>query len=134
MAIEDLMAKERARRYVVDESKLNINKTLFGGEVMAWMDKVGHELSVELTHHTMCTAAADKIRFHKPAYLGETIEVVAKPLDLGPVKIVLELTATADPDGAERRTILTGLYTFVQLDEKGRPHRISYHDPYGCLA
>lgn len=134
MVTEDLMKRERVRRYVVDKSDLNINKTLFGGEVMAWMDKVGHELSVELTHHTMCTAAADKIRFHKPAYLGETIEVVARPLDLGPVKMVLELTAIADPDGAERRTILTGLYTFVQLDEKGRPHRISYHDPYGCLA
>ena len=134
MAIEDLMAKERARRYVVDESKLNINKTLFGGEVMAWMDKVGHELAVELTQRTMCTAAADKIRFHKPAYLGETIEVVAKPLDLGPVKLVMALTATADPDGENRRVILTGVYTFVQLDGKGRPQRISYHDPYGCLA
>lgn len=126
MTIEDLMEWTWSKRYVVDESKLNCNNTLFGGEVMAWMDKVGHELSVELTQKTMCTASADKIRFRSPGYLGETIEVIAKPVELGPVKMIMELTAVADPDGEKRRVILTGLYTFIQLDDKGRPHRIEY--------
>lgn len=126
MTTEDLMRRTWSKRYVVDEMKLNCNGTLFGGEVMAWMDKVGHELSVELTHQTTCTASADKIRFRAPGYLGETVEVTAKPMELGPVKMIMELTAVADPDGDKRRIILTGLYTFIQLDEKARPHRITY--------
>lgn len=126
MTIEDLMQRTWSKRYVVDETMLNCNNTLFGGRVMAWMDKVGHELSVDLTQKTMCTSSADKIRFRSPGYLGETIEVVAKPVELGPVKMIMELTAVADPDGEKRRVILTGLYTFIQLDGKGRPHRIEY--------
>lgn len=126
MTVEDLMQRTWSKRYVVDETMLNCNNTLFGGRVMAWMDKVGHELSLELTHQTMCTSSADKIRFRSPGYLGETIEVTAKPTELGPVKMIMELTAVADPDGEKRRVILTGYYTFIQLDEKGRPHRIEY--------
>ncbi|MCQ2225750.1 MAG: hypothetical protein MJZ14_08540 [Paludibacteraceae bacterium] len=126
MTVEDLMQRTWSKRYVVDETMLNCNNTLFGGRVMAWMDKVGHELSLELTHQTTCTSSADKIRFRSPGYLGETIEVIAKPSELGPVKMIMELTAVADPDGENRRVILTGYYTFIQLDEKGRPHRINY--------
>ena len=93
---------------------------------MGWMDKVGHELSIDLTHHTMFTAAADKIRFRSAVLLGETVEVIARPLELGPVKLLVSLTVVADPDGPNRRTALTGIYTFVQVDEQMRPHRITY--------
>lgn len=126
MAIEDLMRSVKVRRYVVDESMLNVNNTLFGGEAMGWMDKVGHELSIDITHQTMYTAAADKIRFRSPAFLGETIEVKAEPLELGPVKLIVKLSVVADPDGPQRRVALTGVYTYVQLDEQRRPHRITY--------
>lgn len=126
MAIEDLMQNVKTRRYVVEESMLNINNTLFGGEAMGWMDKVGHELSIDLTHHTMFTAAADKIRFRSAVLLGETVEVTARPLELGPVKLQVSLTVVADPDGPNRRTALTGIYTFVQVDEQMRPRRITY--------
>ncbi len=127
MTSKELMKTSVVRRYKVLEKMLNVNHTLFGGEVMGWMDKVGHSLAVSITNKTMYTLTADKIKFLKPAYLNEIIEVKSEPLELGAVKLSLQLTAIADPDGENRRTIATGIFTFVQVDEAThRPQRISY--------
>ena len=130
MSIQELMATVVCHRHVVDKSMLNCNNTLFGGEVLRWMDKVGHEVAVAVTRQMMCTLSADNIKFLKPAFEGELVEVKGEPVDLGPVKMKVLLTATADPDGQNRRDILTGNFTFIQIDENLRPRRINY--PLSC--
>lgn len=127
MTQKDLMQTMVVRRYKVLERMLNVNGTLFGGDAMGWMDKVGHELAVSITNKTMYTFMADKIKFLKPVFLNEMVEVCAQPLELGPVKLSVQLTVTADPEGPNRRVALTGIYTFVQLDEQHRPQRINYN-------
>lgn len=114
------------RRYVVDEEMLNPNNTLFGGVAMGWMDKIGHALAESITTQTMFTSSADKIKFLKPAFLGETIEVSAEVEELGMVRMVIKTKVIADPDGPNRRDVLTGYFTFVHLDENYRPKPISY--------
>lgn len=126
MTQQDLMHMTVVHYHTVNEQMLNINGTLFGGTAMGWMDKAGHELSIDLTGKTMYTFTVDKIKFIKPVFLHETVEVLAQPYELGPVKLVLQLTLTADPNGPNRRTAITGLFTFVQVDEQYRPHRIQY--------
>lgn len=115
-----------SRRFKVENEMLNVNGTLFGGCAMGWMDKLGHELSVQLTGQTMYTFSADKIKFIKPVFLGEVVEVVASPLEKGPVKLLIALTLVADPDGENRREAMTGVFTFVHADENHHAGRIHY--------
>lgn len=113
-------------RFKVLEEMLNVNGTLFGGTVMGWMDKLGHSLACEMTGQIMYTSSADKIKFMKPVFLGEVVEVRAEPLEKGPVRLFIKLTVIADPDGVDRREAVTGIYTFVHVDENHRVKRIGY--------
>lgn len=127
--LNDLKNKISIHRYKVEEQMLNVNGTLFGGTAMGWMDKVGHQLSVELTHQTMYTLSADKIKFLKPVFLHEIADVRAEPIELGSFKLSILMTVIADPDGPNRREALRGIFTYVQLDKNHRPQRISYYTP-----
>lgn len=114
-------------RYVVTDEMLNVNGTLFGGRAMGWMDLLGHEMAIELTGcQTMFTFSADKIKFLKPVFPGETVEVVSEVEEKGAVKLLLRLTVWADPDGEQRRKALTGVFTFIATDDKFRPVRLKY--------
>jgi acyl-CoA hydrolase len=51
---------------------------LFGGQLMAWIDVVG---AVEARRHTMSqvtTVEVDRLRFLQPAFLDETIVIIAQ--------------------------------------------------------
>ena len=122
------------RRYVIDETMLNPNHTLFGGCAMGWMDKLGHNLAESITGKTMFTSSADKIKFLKPAFQGEVVEVKAEVENLGAIRLVVKTTVTADPDGPNRRDVLTGYFTFVQLDENYRPRPIHYPSDENLLC
>ena len=123
--MEKLNLTQFTERKTVTEDMLNCNGTLFGGAAMSWMDLVGHHMAIHITKRTMFTAYVDKIKFKKPAFLGEVIEIRGCIKELGAVKLILQLEVVADPD-MECRKIVEGLFTFVELDDKMRPTRIHY--------
>ncbi len=127
-----LMNTVITQKYTVTESMLNINGTLFGGEAMGWMDQVGHEVATCITIKKMYTFTADKIKFIKPVFLNETVEVTGEPIELGAVKLSVKVTIIADPNGPNRRTALTGIFTFVQLNEEHQPEMIEYISRENC--
>lgn len=122
--------KQFSERKVISEDMLNCNGTLFGGCTMGWMDLLGHRIAIHITQRTMFTAYADKIKFKSPAFLGELVEVNGSIKELGGVKLTLKLEVIANPDG-DRRKVVEGDFTFVELDENMRPTRIHY--PEGVL-
>lgn len=112
-------------RKIVTQDMLNSNGTLFGGYVLSWMDLIGHRMAIHITKRTMFTAYADKIKFKKPAFLNDEIEIRGTIKELGGVKLVLQMEVVANPD-KECQKVVEGIFTFVELDNNMRPTRIHY--------
>lgn len=112
-------------RKIVTQDMLNSNGTLFGGYVLSWMDLIGHRMAIHITKRTMFTAYADKIKFKKPAFLNDEIEIRGTIKELGGVKLVLLMEVVANPD-KECQKVVEGIFTFVELDNNMRPTRIHY--------
>ena len=68
---------------------------------------------------------ADKIKFKKPAFLNDEIEIRGTIIELGAVKLVLQMEVVVNPD-KECQKVVEGIFTFVELDNNMRPTRIHY--------
>ena len=68
---------------------------------------------------------SDRIKFKKPAFLNDEIEIRGTIIELGAVKLVLQMEVVANPD-KECQKVVEGIFTFVELDNNMRPTRIHY--------
>jgi acyl-CoA hydrolase len=110
-------------RHLIMPNELNPNHSIFGGQLIAWLDKDLYVfLSGIMQFKNMVTVAMNHVHFKKPAFLGEIIEIY------GSVKSVRKTSITAfgqaiakDPETGSAREIIRCEITYVALDEKGKP-------------
>jgi len=118
---------ETISRHLIMPSDLNPNHSIFGGMLIAWLDK---DLYIYVSSHVKCrqmvTVSMDKVYFKNPAYLGEVIEIS------GAVKQVRRTSVTAlgravavDPENGQSRIIIECEISYVAIDEHGRPRLLS---------
>ena len=108
--------------YMVFPNDLNANDTVFGGMIMAQMDRLAVVVADRHSGRVCVTASVDAVHFMKPAKRGDVLILHAgvnrawhSSMEIG-VKVEAE-THT----GADRRHILSAYLTFVALDPDGRP-------------
>ncbi len=113
-------------QHIVMTEHLNANHHIFGGQLLAWLDKDLYVfISTKMRYKRLVTLGMNNVRFRKPAHLGEIIQIY------GQIKQVKRSSVTAngkavafDPESLATREIIECEITFVALDEKGRPSRI----------
>jgi len=104
-------------------NELNPNYSIFGGELIAWLDKDLYVfLSGVLKHKNMVTVAMNNVHFKNPAYLGEIIEILAciKQIRRSSVSVYGKAMAT-DPATGSTRLIIQCEITYVAIDKNGKP-------------
>jgi len=96
--------------------------TLFGGQLMYWIDICASLSAEKLTGRVCVTASVDKIDFHHPVKLGDAVillssvnRVVNTSLEVG-----VKVFAQSFKEGAEMHTNSAYL-TFVCVDSQGKP-------------
>lgn len=95
---------------------------LFGGAMVAWMDKTAAYAAMRRARGTAVTAAIDKIEFKVPVHQGELVELVARVTDVGTTSLKVRVEAyVEDVGGAERRLCTVGDFTMVAVNVDGRP-------------
>lgn len=107
---------------LVSPPDTNVNGTMFGGKLMAYIDDIAAIAALRHARRTVVTASNDSVDFLHPIFQGNAVCLEAFVTYTGTssmevfVKVVAENMLTGD-----RNVCAISFLTFVALDENGRP-------------
>ena len=111
--------------YKVFPNDMNSHNTVFGGMIMAKCDRLALVVAERHSAHVCVTAAVDSIHFRAPAKGNDTLlfnlslnRSWGSSMEIG-AKVEAENSYTG-----ETRHILSAFFTFVALDEQGKPEDV----------
>jgi uncharacterized protein (TIGR00369 family) len=109
--------------YIADiilPNQTNNFNTMFGGEVMALMDKAAAIAALRFCRQPLVTASSERIDFRTPIHAGEIIEAIAKVIYVGRTSMIVRVHIFAEhPLVGERRLCTTGYFSMVAVAHKG---------------
>lgn len=108
----------------------NPQGTLFGGQLVAWMDKAAGIAAMRHAKQTVVTAAIENISFKIPIFVGDLVELRGRVVAVGRTSMQVEVAVYREGQfGTERELCTVGRFTMVALDENRRPTPVSPLDP-----
>lgn len=100
----------------------NPRGTMFGGKVMAIMDKIAAIAAGRFSGKSVVTASTEAIVFKKPIRLGDRLQTIGQVVWVGKTSMVVKVDVYAETPGTgEIRHCTTAHFNFVALDEQGNP-------------
>jgi acyl-CoA hydrolase len=121
--VADSMVREQV--YMVFPNDLNSNDTVFGGLIMAQMDRLAAVVADRHAGGVTVTVSVDAVHFLSPARRGDVLVLHASmnrawrsSMEVG-VKVEAEAIG-----GGPRRHILSAYLTFVATDSAGKPRAV----------
>jgi len=109
---------------------MNYAGTLFGGKVLAEMDRTALKAARRMLYGTACdgavTASLDKVDFKRPAHLGDIIELSAQIKKLGRTSIEIYVNVSRENHEGCIETICDATFVFISI-KNGKPY------PHGCV-
>lgn len=120
----DSTAKARPRKAAAEERMADIVLpdqtngfgTMFGGDVMALMDKAAAITALRFCRQPVVTASSERIDFRTPIGQGEIVEAYSKVIYVGRTSMVVRVRVFAEhPLRGERRVCTTGYFSMVAV-------------------
>ena len=103
----------------------NPNGDIFGGWVVSQMDLAGSGAAKKHSKSRVATVAIDSMSFISPVQVGDYVCCYAKLLKIGNTSMKIKIETWAiEPEELSRRQVTEGVFTFVAIDENGRPHPV----------
>lgn len=97
----------------------NIANTLFGGQMVSWMDiaasKAVHRFLKKTEADLAVTRAIDTIEFKEPVYVGNWVNFEATIRQVGKSSIVIKINAFKESKEIDRVLACSALFTFVSV-------------------
>jgi acyl-CoA hydrolase len=114
-----------SREMVLDQD-IGLNAALFGGDMMARMDKVaGIAASLLSRNRRFLTVKVSELLFHSPVRAGEIIEFHIAVTRQGHTSMTLQIEVEVyQPVSDERREVTSGAFVMVAVDETLRPEPV----------
>ena len=107
---------------IVLPNQTNNFNTMFGGEVMALMDKAAAIAGLRFCRQPLVTASSERIDFRTPIHAGEIIEAIARVIYVGRTSMIVRVHIYAEhPLKGDKRVCTTGYFSMVSVDPGGRP-------------
>jgi acyl-CoA hydrolase len=103
----------------------NLVGSVFGGQILAWVDLCGAICAQRHTGHLAITAGIDDLSFEKAISVGQVVRltaIVTAAFNTS-VEILVNVEGEAATTG-ERWPCVTAFLTFVAVDENGKPTRV----------
>ncbi len=108
--------------YPVFPGNTNHYDTLFGGQVMAWMDQAAFICATRWCRQKVVTAHSSAIDFHHPIPVGTIVELVAQVVKVGRSSMTVQVELWVEGmRHAERKLACQGSFVLVAVDENQRP-------------
>jgi acyl-CoA hydrolase len=107
---------------IVLPHQTNNFNTMFGGEVMAMMDKAAAIAGLRFCRQPLVTASSERIDFRTPIHAGEIIEAIARVIYVGRTSMIVRVHIYAEhPLKGDKRVCTTGYFSMVSVDKQGQP-------------
>ena len=113
-------------REMVMEQDIGLHATLFGGDMMARMDKVaGITAALMSRNRRFLTVKVSELLFHSPVRAGEIIEFHIAITRQGNTSLTLQIEVQVyEPVSDQRRDVTSGEFVMVAVDEDQHPEAI----------
>ena len=98
---------------------------IFGGWLMAQMDLAAGNTATQVARGRYATIAVDEIHFLQPVYVGDEVTLYADLESVGRTSMRIKVEAWRRArDADETEKVTEALFTFVALDQAGRPRPV----------
>jgi len=111
---------------------INVVGTLFGGQMIAWVDlaaaKVSHRLLKGSDVDGAVTRTIEQVDFKEPVYLGDWVNFTATVVDIGTTSYKIKVEAYAEGRNSEPRLacVATVVMVSVKKDNDGKYHKMPH--------
>ena len=117
-------------REMVMPGDTNIHGTIFGGQIMAWIDIAGAMVATKHCNNPVVTANISDIDFISPIKVGHHVIIKASINYAGKSSMIIGVKVQSEnPYTGQIRTTTKAYLTFVALDEFGKPVEVPKVDP-----
>lgn len=117
-------------RFLAEPTDVNFGGKVHGGAVMKWIDQAGYACAVGWSGYYCVTVYVGGIRFYKPIFIGQIVEVIATVVHTGKssIHIAIEVTASEPKTGVRKKTTRC-LIVFVAVDGAGDAVHVPRWEP-----
>jgi acyl-CoA hydrolase len=113
-------ADEERMADIVLPDQTNGFGTMFGGDVMALMDKAAAIAALRFCRQPVVTASSERIDFRTPIGQGEIVEAYSRVVFVGRTSMVVRVRVLAEhPLRGEHRICTTGYFSMVAVGRDG---------------
>ena len=99
--------------------------SIFGGQVMSWIDIAAATVAMRHARKPVVTASIDALHFVAPIKLGHVVHIQASVNYVGRTSMEVGVRVEAEnPITGEHRHSVTAYATFVALDDLGKPSAV----------
>ena len=124
-ALVDGPRGELAARTLAMPADINPSGDIFGGWIMAQMDAAGAITATRWAQERVVTAAVTDMAFLHPVKIGDVVCCYTDPVREGRTSLTLHVEVWVLRQGkGERVKVTSAEFTFVALDEQGRPRPV----------
>lgn len=111
--------------YLIFPNDLNSNDTVFGGLIMAQMDRLAAVVADRHACGVCVTVSVDAVHFLTPAKKGDILFFNASVNRAWNTSLEVGVRVEAEAVGSnERRHVLSAYLTFVAVDSEGKPRPV----------
>ena len=122
---DEFNSHEPATRTIAMPGDTNPSGDIFGGWVLSQMDIAGSIVASKCAKGRTATVGLEKISFLKPIQVGDTVSNYVQIIRVGRTSVTVKvMTEVERRQSGEMMVVTQGLFTYVAIDEEGRPRLI----------
>lgn len=100
----------------------NASGDIFGGWTLSQMDLAGGTFAVAHCGRRVVTVKIDAVEFLEPVHVGDDVQVFCRLRHEGRTSVAVGIEVWArSRGGAEAHKVTEGVFTYVAVDEDGKP-------------
>ena len=115
---------------LVMPNHINNLHTLFGGQMISWMDLAASKVSFRFLRDTKAqgavTRAIDEVEFKEPVFSGEWVTMNATIISVGNSSIKIEVKAFAEGPSSQDRLVCSAIITMVSVIEETKGNFVKF--------